>query len=248
MKKIFIIIVIVFIICWLALEIYCRLPDNFDVRKIEIPRNTQTLVLLFHGSNDHQNPELKAIEENFKNYLNFTETTQIINYDWSYTSSYLKASANTIKIGNAIGIEISNLKNAKNIHLISHSAGAFIAESFCKSYRANGGSAHIETTFLDPFNLRGFSDFNYGVRNFGNCADFALSIINTDDSVPTTNTMLKNSWNIDITNINKPANFIGKGHYFPPFYYLLLMKEDIIKINDKNHNKYPRGEIMILND
>jgi len=248
MKKIFVIISIILFFCWSILEIYCRIPDKLNIKKIQIPENTQTLVLLFHGSNDHQNQELKSIKDNFTKYLNFFETAKVINYDWSYASSYLKASANTMKIGRAIGIEISNLKNIKNIRLITHSAGAFIAESLCNSYKANGGSAHIETTFLDPFNLRGFSDFNYGVRNFGKCSNFSSSIINTDDGVPTTNTMLKNSWNIDITNLNKPINFKEKGHYFPPFYYLLSMNEDIVKMNNRRHKEYPRGEVMILND
>ena len=142
MKKIFVIVIIVLLFIWSALEIYCRIPEKFKIKEINIQQNTETLVLIFHGSNDHQNQELKAIQDNFKNYLNSTSTAQIINYDWSYASSYLKASANTMKIGNAIGIEISNLKDAKNIRLIAHSAGAFIAESFCKSYRSNGGSAN----------------------------------------------------------------------------------------------------------
>ena len=248
MKKIIVIIGIVLLFCFLIIEIYCRIPNKFSIKKIEISQNTQKLVLLFHGSNDDQNPELKSIKDNIENHIKSPKKNEVINYNWSYASSYLRASANTMKIGKVIGLEISNFKNINTIHLIAHSAGAFIAESFCKSYRANGGSARIETTFLDPFNLRGFSDFNYGVRNFGKCADFALSIINTDDSVPTTNSILKNSWNIDITSLKKPKNFKEKGHYFPPFYYLLSMNEDIVNINDKNHNKYPRGEVMILNN
>ena len=248
MKKIIYIIGIVLFLGWLVLEIYCRIPDELSIKKIETSQNTQTLVLLFHGSNDHQNPELKSIKDKFVNLLKSPETTKVINYDWSYASSYLKASANTIKIGKSIGLEISNLKNLKNIRLIAHSAGAFIAKSLCQSYRDSGGGAHIETTFLDPFNLRGFADFNYGVRNFGKCADFASSIINTDDGVPSTNTMLKNSWNIDVTKLKKPNKFKEKGHYFPPLYYLLSMSEDVIKMNTKNHNEYQRGEVIILND
>ena len=68
------------------------------------------------------------------------------------------------------------------------------------------------------------------------------------EGVPTTNAMLKNSWNIDITNLNKPTNFKEKGHYFPPFCYLLSMNEDIVKMNNRHYKEYPRGDVMILND
>ena len=34
-----------------------------------------------------------------------------------------------MKIGKVIGLEISNFKNINTIHLIAHSAGAFIAKS-----------------------------------------------------------------------------------------------------------------------
>jgi len=247
MKKLLFILAILFLF-WLIAEIYCRIPDQFKITKVDIPKNTQTLVLLFHGSNDHLNPELKAIAYKFKIHLNSSLNAHVINYNWSHASSYLRASANTMKIGDILGSEISNLKKLKHIRLIGHSAGAFIADSLCQSYRNLGGDAHIEINFLDPFSLRGFSDINYGVRSFGKCANFSSSIINTDDSAPTTNTILKNAWNLDVTNLDYPKDFKRTGHYFPPLYYLLSMNEDNTKMGIKNHNIYPRGDIVRPNN
>ncbi|PPR48527.1 MAG: hypothetical protein CFH14_01288 [Alphaproteobacteria bacterium MarineAlpha5_Bin4] len=243
MKKFIFIIPIIFFF-WIVMEIYCRLPNKLDIIKINAPIKTQTMILLFHGSNDHKNLELEAIADKYSTYYNSHRNIEVINYDWSYASSYLKASANAIKIGNVLGLEISNLKELKNIHIIAHSAGSFIAESFCQSYKNNDGVAHIETTFLDPFNLRGLSDFNYGARTHGKCADFASSIINTDDQAPTTNSILENAWNIDVTNIDRPKYFKRTGHYFPPLFYLLSMNEDTFKMRIKNHNDYPRGGLL----
>lgn len=230
---------------WLVMEAYCRLPIQFKITKLDIPRDTQILVVLFHGTKDHLNPELKALAAEFKIYLAKNQNVEVINYNWSYASdNRLRASANAIKIGESLGSEIAKYKRLRHIRLIGHSVGAFIPDALCQAYRDLGGNAHIEINFLDPFSLRGFADKNYGVRSHGHCADFASSIINTDDPAPSTNTILENAWNLDITNLKRPSDFIRNGHYWPPLYFLLSMNEDQAKMGYKTQNEHPRGVIV----
>ena len=243
MRKIIFILIILFL-CWLLIEIYCRIPNQFEVTKFDIPSKTENIVILFHGIGDSQNTELKAISDQFKIDLSSFPNSQIINYNWSYANSYLKASANGIKIGSILGLATLNYKELKYIRIISHSAGAFIAEAFCEAYKSKGGIAYLEINFLDPFGLKGFSDLNYGSRSHGKCPDFASSMINTDDPTPTTNTMLKYAWNIDVTDLEPPIGFNRSDHYFPPLYFLLSINKDKAKLTIKSHTKYPRNKII----
>ena len=244
MKKLILIVLLLFVV-YLVMEIYCRRPDQFKITKLDIPSDTQTLVLLFHGAKGHLNPELKALATQFEIYLDSHQNTEVINYNWSFASNNrLRASTNAMKIGEFLGSEIANLKVLKNIRLIAHSVGAFIPDALCQAYRDHGGDAHIEINFLDPFNLRGFADMSYGVRSHGKCADFASSTMNTDDPAPTTNTMLKNAWNLDVTSLDRPLDFKRSSHYWPPLYFLLSMNEDMARMGLKTHKEFPRGEII----
>jgi len=245
MKKLLVCVMLI-LLSWTTMEIYCRSSDEFIVNKIKAPTETKTLILLFHGARDQLNPELESLSEQFKHYLAKSQNIKVLNYNWSFASdNRFRASTNAIKIGENLGKEISSLNKLKNIRLISHSAGAFIPDALCRAYRENGGKAHIEMNFLDPFSLRGFTDVNFGVYSHGKCADFASSIINTDDPAPTTNKHLKYAWNIDVTNIKKPKNLKRNGHYWPPLYFLLSLNKDTAKIGIRSHEEYPRGDILI---
>jgi len=248
MKKIILFALLLFLI-WLVMEVYCRLPDQFKITKVDIPQDTQTLVVLFHGAKDHLNPELEALANEFRIYLDTNQNAEVINYNWSYGSdNRLRASTNAIKIGESLGSEIAKYKRLRHIRLIGHSVGAFIPDALCQAYRDQGGNAHIEINFLDPFSLRGFADKNYGVRSHGHCADFASSILNTNDAAISTNTMLRYAWNFDVTDLKRPSDFIRNGHYWPPLYFLLSMNEDTARMGFKTHNEYSRGDIVKAKD
>jgi hypothetical protein len=200
--------ILILLIC-LVMEFYCRKPDEFKVRTLSLPSETEMAVLLFHGARDHLNPEVSAIATKFTKLLITRSNTEVINYDWSFAANNrLRASANAIEVGKILGRELAMMDQLKHLRIIAHSGGAFVPDELCRTYRNAGGMAYIEITFLDPFGLRGFLDRGFGVRSHGSCADFALSIVNTDDPAPTTNSILKNAWNLDVTGLPRPTDFI----------------------------------------
>ena len=106
------------------------------ITKVDIPQDTQTLVVLFHGAKDHLNPELEALANEFRIYLDTNQNAEVINYNWSYGSdNRLRASTNAIKIGESLGSEIAKYKRLRHIRLIGHSVGAFIPDALCKAYK-----------------------------------------------------------------------------------------------------------------
>ena len=262
-----------------AMDIFCRTPDDFEVKALNLSPETEMGVFLFHGAQDQLNPELSAIAEKFTELLDFRDNLEVVNYDWSFGSSFrLRASTNALKVGESLGNELAAMKNLKYLRLIGHSAGAYIPDALCRAYRNGGGLAHIEITFLDAFGMRGFVDRGYGARNHGSCADFALNIVNTDDAAPTTNSYLNNAWNLDVTGLLHPTGFILRqdprtgeidpmlklnsalddvtrnlndsdhqqnGHYWPPYYFLEILDQEMASPAARNHEKFPRGEFIM---
>jgi hypothetical protein len=90
------------------MEFYCRKPDEFKVRALSLPSETEMAVLLFHGARDHLNPEVSAIATKFTKLLITRSNTEVINYDWSFAANNrLRASANAIEVGKILGRELA---------------------------------------------------------------------------------------------------------------------------------------------
>ena len=267
------------ILIGVGMEIFCRVPDDFETRSLNLPPETEMAVLLFHGAQDQLNPELSAIAKKYSELIDLSSNTKVVNYDWSFGSSFrLRASTNALVVGKALGSELATIKNLKYLRLIGHSAGAYIPDALCRAYRNGGGLAHIEITFLDAFGMRGFVDRGYGARNHGSCADFALNVVNTNDAAPTTNSYLNNAWNLDVTGLPHPVGFVLRqdsrtgeidpmlklnsalddvtrnlndsdhqqnGHYWPPYYFLEILDQEMASPAARNHEKFPRGEFIM---
>lgn len=198
-----------FLTACLIMEAYTRTPDRLNIIPLKLPLNIEEAVLLFHGAKDELNPELAAITLRYKKLIGKRNNNAVINYDWSSGSANrLRASSNALEFGSALGKELAEYQNLKHLRIIAHSASGFIPDELCRAYKKHGGKAYIETTFLDAFGLRGFFDSNYGARNHGRCADYSMNIVNTDDPAPTTNKFFKQSWNLDVTGLDRPAGFV----------------------------------------
>ena len=200
-------ILVLFVV--IAMEAYTRTPDKLIIKPLELPRNTKEAVLLFHGAKDELNPEIAAIANKYTKLVYDRKTTKVLNYDWSSgANNRLRAGTNAMEFGRALGEELAKLKELQHIRIIAHSASGFIPDELCRTYKDLGGTAHIETTFLDAFGLRGLLDSSFGARNHGSCPDFSANIVNTDDPAPTTNKFFKNAWNLDVTGLKRPQEFI----------------------------------------
>ena len=203
-----------------GMEWYTRTPDTFAIEPLQLPADTRSVVLIFHGSQDGGDPVLADIAARIRSLGG--GNVAVVDYQWSPASdNRLRAAANARELGITLGRELAALPALEQLHLIAHSAGAFVPDSICRSLRAARNSPpRIETTYLDPFGIDGFVDWNYGARHHGECADQALAIINRNDPAPATNTPLRQACNIDVTGLPGSRRLQRNGHYWPLQYFL----------------------------
>ncbi len=209
-----------------AMQVYAIVPAGFAVTPLAPATDTRQLVLLFHGSGGRDEPTLIALDDRLRVRPGTGSAPAIVRYNWSpHSDSRLRTYANGIRVGESLGVELAKLASLKSVHLIAHSAGAYILEPLCESYRAAtagrpGRPARIRMTFLDPIGLRGPLDPGWGARHFGQCADEAEAFINTDDFAPATAEVLQHARTTDVTNDPARKQFGGGGHRWPVQYYI----------------------------
>jgi len=222
----------------LWLEVYARWTPDFVTAMPEPRSNTRQLVLLFHGSDGKDNDAIKKLELALRSEMR-GQNQEVIRYIWSpWSDNRLRASINGLYLGQQIGEHLAAY-DIDELHLIGHSAGAWLPDAICSTLRANRASpVKIRMTFLDPIGIRGFFNFGWGSQNFGRCADFAEAIINTDDNVPGTNAPLRYAFNIDITGVTHDMN----GHEWPVWYYLDTLNQMSLSM-EATHFEMPRGAV-----
>lgn len=199
----------------------CRQHITADPLPAQGP-GARFLLLIVHGSGDTAGEWPADLKDAVGAALGDPGAWDIVAYDWSrYADNKLAASRAGLEIGAAIGESLaSDDYTYEAIQLVGHSAGAFVMQGACDAYRTQGGAARVHLTFLDPFTGNGFIDWTYGRRRFGAGADFAEAYTNTDDPVPSTNGLLVQMHNFDVTAL-APATVTGSGgHWWPVTWYL----------------------------
>ncbi|MCX5902493.1 MAG: hypothetical protein NTV89_03275 [Proteobacteria bacterium] len=176
------------------------------------------LLLVVHGSGNTAADWPADLVAKVKTVIPQAGRWDIVAYDWStYAEDKLSAADAGIEIGTAIGATLSSSSyNYERIQFVAHSVGSFVIQAACDAYRAHVSHAtRIHLTFLDPFTGRGLLDWTYGTKRFGEGADFAEAYINTSDPAPSTNGMLRNAHNFDVTG-EAPATLTGRDlHWWP---------------------------------
>jgi hypothetical protein len=209
----------------IAFQVYSVVPAGFEVKPLSPPPDTRELVLLFHGSGGRDEPTLLALERRLRNLPFAGSPPVIMLYDWSYADSPLRTYPSGRRVGEKLGLKLAGLENLMDLHLIAHSAGAYILDPLCESYRdatagRNGPRARIRMTFFDPIGFRGPLDPGWGARHFGECADNAEAYINTDDPAPATAAVLQHARTIDVTNDPARQQFDRGGHRWPIQFFI----------------------------
>ena len=208
-----------------AFQVYSIVPAGFAVRPLAPAPDTRRLVLLFHGSGGRDEPTLVALEQRLRTLPATGSVPLIVRYDWSYADSPLRTYPNGRRVGEFLGMQVAKLGSLESLHLIAHSAGAYVLDPLCESYRARAGQhpgrpARIRMTFLDPIGFRGPLDPGWGARHYGQCADEAEAFINTDDPAPATAEVLQHARTVDVTDDPARQRFGRGGHRWPVQYYL----------------------------
>ena len=239
---------------WGLGEAYVRWPSTVTPPPIELQPGVRNLVLVMHGSFGAQEPTLLALETQLRALTASRPHFQITRYGWApWSDNILRAGSHGAQIGTQLGQHLasaiqqgsSRASPAMTVHLVAHSAGAYLLEPLCTQLRrdlaASGTTIFIRMTFLDPIGLRGLLQRGWGAEHFGRCADDAEAWINTDDSAPATDRWLQHAWNVDVTRAEGRADFAGDGHRWPVQYYLGQLTLGDLEIASSRRAKKPPG-------
>ncbi len=213
---------ILFFLISFLLILYTFLPRSLDLPSIDTERN---MTILAHGIHDTpltwSNSLADIIEER-------DDTNHTIPLDWSkYAQSTFRCSVDGERLGRKIGQLLSSNKSLQSLHLIGHSCGSFVIYGICRGIREQSPWVNIQTTYLDPVSIYGGIFPNYGIDNFGNCANFSEAYIDTGDTVPGSNQLLPNTHTFDVTTVRHKARYTGTPHIWPTKYYTELTRSGL---------------------
>lgn len=199
------------------------------------------LLLLIHGSGD--GPGSWPEQAKAAMAASGSERLRRIRVvDWeAQAEKRLAAPRQGIRIGEDIADTLRRSWPApREVVVVSHSAGAFVAHGFAAALRAKnsgadegGAWARVSVTqlFLDPFLARSPLAWRYGVRRFGVHADRAFAWMNTDDAVPFTSHFPRHTRPRDLTgreDLRKDAVGLtdseAVGHWLPVAAFIRLLE------------------------
>jgi hypothetical protein len=206
----------------LLLEAYVRWPSQIAAPAIDPATDAAALILLVHGSFGQDEPDLLALAARLRALTAGEAGVDVRRYVWSpYSDNILRAAAHGARIGAALGERLGQRRGLRQLHLIAHSAGAYVLEPLCESARRAHRDAPIfvRMTFLDPIGLRGAWDRGHGARHFGRCADLAAVYYSTDDPAPATDRPFLHARNFDVTMASGRAQYQRGGHRWPIRHY-----------------------------
>jgi hypothetical protein len=206
-----------------SLEAYTRWPSDAPAAPLVVAPGTRELVLLVHGSFGREEPGLRALERRLQALAATQPGVQVVRYGWSPASdNILRAAPRGAAIGARLGAGLAAAPQLVRLHLVAHSAGAYLLDPLCEAWRGARGAlppVEVRMTFLDPIGLRGLFDRGWGARELGRCADVAVAYINTDDAAPATDRRLRHARTVDVTAARVAAGHRGDGHRWPIEYY-----------------------------
>jgi hypothetical protein len=165
---------------------------------------------------------------------------QTVSIDWqNFSDNVFICSTAGKQLGFEIGNRIAKQANIKGVHVIGHSCGAFVAFGICQGVKSGKTDIIVQTTYLDPVSVYGGIFWDYGLDNFGTCANFSDSYIDTEDSVPGSNQALQHSITFNITELKHERGYKIPPHVWPTKYYIESYKREELPIffNTKDNIK-----------
>jgi hypothetical protein len=227
-----------------ALEVYTRLPVGERTPDLALPPSPSTGVLVIHGAGDADNPLMPVIAERLEGAFRDRPDAVVRYLRWDPESDdRLRAAATARAVGRRVGARLAALGSLRELHLVAHSVGTFMPDAICEVLRAAPSPPRVTMVLLDPFQISGFVDWSWGARHHGECADFALAVMNLDDPAPATNRPLRQAYNLDVTGDPDRAGFPRNGHYWPLQYYLDHLAARQADMVSLGHADLPRGAL-----
>lgn len=228
-----------------VMEIYTRVPVGERLPALDLTPGATAVVLVIHGAGDADDPLVPDLLRGLEAAFGHRSDVAVRYLRWSPESDQrLRAAATAQAVGARVGEALAGLPAVRDLHLVAHSVGAFMPDAICRAYRRQAARpARVTMVLLDPFQIGGFLDWGWGARHHGECADFALAVINTEDPAPATNRPLANTFNLDVTGDPARERFERNGHYWPIRYYLdhLLVEQPALAA--RSHAEWPRGAV-----
>lgn len=214
-----------FILFSVGFQLYAHWPRDFSaITSSALAPDTQYISLSVHGVKDNpeswSNPLQDIIKQSNNEQLADLSTAQISLAWQPYSDNALVCSVTGKNIGEELGNKIARLPNIKAVHLIGHSCGAFVIYGLCQQLKHIKPNISVQTTYLDPVSIYSGIFWQYGVKKFGDCADFSDSYIDTKDGVPGSNEKLKNAYTFDVTGVRLEQKLPYAPHAWPTHFYL----------------------------
>lgn len=198
----------------LLLLTMCR-PPNFN----DLPEQGEQadhLLVLIHGAGDGPDDWPSEWREELPEHFVEPERWDIWTYDWSEDAKRRSSAAGrAYKHGISLGDQLSEDYDYAYVHLVGHSAGAFVVQGAIE--QLIGPTVHA--TFLDPYGWKGLLATGWGRKHFGAEADFADNYFNSEDNVPSTDRAGAETFNIDLSPLAPDDLKAKEGHYFPLEWY-----------------------------
>lgn len=90
----------------------------------------------------------------------------------------------------------------------------------CEGAKSIKPTIKIQTTYLDPVAVYSGFFWQYGIKNFGSCANYSDTYIDTEDRVPGSNQAILHSATFDITQMRTSQKLDIPPHVWPTLFYL----------------------------
>lgn len=215
-----------FVIVTIGMIVYANWPRSFKNFELpEIHSETEQVVFIVHGKDDDATSWAVELQQAYR-ALDL-EKTQVLTLDWvPYSDNFLRCSVDGRYIGRSLGQQLVAKTKVKKLHLIGHSAGAFVVYGLCEGVKQDRQLMSIQTTYLDPLGVYGAMTWDFGLDRFGDCANFSEAYVDIESGVPGSNEPLFHPHTFDVTGVRTARIFDGSPHIWPVHYYKSLLIND----------------------
>ncbi|MDH3695579.1 MAG: hypothetical protein OER96_13525, partial [Gammaproteobacteria bacterium] len=211
------------VIVSIGMIVYANWPRDF--KNFELPvihPDTEQVVFIAHGKDDDASTWAVELQQAYRALSQ--DTTQVFTLDWTpYSDNFLRCSVDGRYIGRSLARQLVAQTKVKKLHLIGHSAGAFVAYGLCEGAKQKNNSIQIQTTYLDPLGVYGALFWDFAQDRFGDCANFSEAYIDVESGVPGSNEPLVNPHTFNVTSVRSGRGFNGSAHIWPVHYYKSLL-------------------------